>query len=50
MAGEKGFYIRESILNLAICNTVIPEEDESSFKGIFSLSSILNFDRIVNLL
>jgi hypothetical protein len=33
MDGENGFYIREAMLNLALCNTAIPEEDASAHKG-----------------
>lgn len=35
MKGENGFLVREAVLNLALCNTVIPEEDDSAFKGIY---------------
>jgi hypothetical protein len=41
MKGEGAFYIVESMLNLALCSTVIPEEDETAFKGL-RLNIIIN--------
>lgn len=34
MEGANAFYVTESMLNLALCNTVIPEEDAGSHNGI----------------
>lgn len=32
--GKKGESIREGLLNLCICNTVVPEKDPNFFQGI----------------